>query len=207
MKNIVLIILLLSVQFFALAQESQSKKYEKSIGFSYGVGSEFENPNYTYTNSFYKLQFYYQLTTSERKMKYGILIQPEINFATHQLLNEYFVKVSDPDYVQKREEYTQLKDMKEYVLGVGLTGRRAISKHFVVYFLGSVGPLVIDTETERLAKGFAFEDVAAVGILYKTPKVIFDLRPSLRHVSNAGTQYPNSGYTCKTIEFGVSFPL
>lgn len=200
MKKSLLIILFLFVPFFASAQEIKSQKHEKSIGFNYGVGSEFENPNYTYTNSFYKLQLYYQLTTSsERKMKYGILIQPEINFATHQLVNEYFVKDSDPDYVQKRAEYTQMKDMHEYVLGIGLTGRRALSEHFHIYFLGSVGPLIIDTETERLAKGFAFEDVAAIGFLYKTPKVIFDLRPSLRHVSNAGTQYPNSGYTCKTI--------
>jgi hypothetical protein len=73
--------------------------------------------------------------------------------------------------------------------------------------LGSVGPLITDTETERLSKGFAFSDVLAVGLSTKIGTVTFDIRPSLRHVSNAGLNESNAGYNTKNIEFGVSFPL
>ncbi len=186
---------------------SQEIKHEKSLGFSYGFGSEFENRNYTYTNHLYKLQYFYQITTSERKIKYGLLIQPEVNLATHQLLNLYFVEPSEPGYLGKREDYIKFKHLNEYALNIGFTARKNFSKHFSMYLLGSCGPLIMDTETERVASGFAFADVFAVGLSYKTPLFMLDVRPVLRHVSNAGTQFPNSGITTKNLEFAVSFPL
>ena len=198
--------LLVFVIIFSINAFSQQSKHPIDVGFNYGFGSEIKNKDYTYTNHYYKLQFNYTLSKT-RNFEYQILLQPEVNFATHQLKNLYFVTPDEPDYLAKREKYTKLKDINEYVLGVGFLIRKPISKSLSFYVLGSVGPMITDTETERLTKGFAFSDVLSFGISFKTQKLIFDIRPSLRHNSNAGLQSSNAGFNTKNIEFGVSFPL
>lgn len=184
----------------------QKTKHEKSVGFSYGFGNEIKNTNYSYTNNYYKFQLGYVLKET-KNFQYELLLQPEINFATHQLLNFYFVTPEDSDYIEKRERFTKFKNLNEYAVGVGLRIRKSWSKSFGTYFLASVGPMIIDTETERLSKGFAFSDVLALGLTFKVDKIVLDLRPSLRHVSNAGLQGSNAGYNTANVEFGISFPL
>jgi hypothetical protein len=204
MKKKIISILIVSLFFIcSYGQKSQSKF---SGGFYYGFGSEIKNANYTHTNSFYKAQFYYTLKNA-KCFTYHLVVQPELNFATHQLINLYFVKPNEPNYLERREEFTKLKDIREYILNIGFVVRKPITKVFSVYILGSVGPMITDTETERLSKGFAFSDVLAVGLSTKVGAMTFDIRPSLRHVSNAGLNESNSGFNTKNIEFGVSFPL
>jgi hypothetical protein len=198
-----LLIILFSISVNTFGQQS---KHPVSIGFNYGFGSEIKNKDYTYTNHYYKLQFNYTLSKT-KNFEYQILLQPEINFATHQLKNLYFVTPDEPDYLAKRAKYTQLKDINEYVLGVGFLVRKPVSKTLSFYVLGSVGPMITDTETERLTKGFAFSDVLSLGISFKTKRLIFDIRPSLRHTSNAGLQSSNAGFNTKNIEFGIAVPL
>lgn len=197
----ILIIVFSSKTFYA-----QDKLSKVKLGFDYGFGNELKNTDYTYTNSYYKLQLYYTIKQT-KNFEYEILVQPELNFAKHQLLNFYFVKPDDPNYIEKRERYTKLKDIKEYVLNIGFLMRKPISKTASIYVLGSVGPLFTDTETERLSKGFAFSDVLAIGFTFKINKITFDIRPNFRHVSNAGLQSSNSGYNTKNIDFGFSFPI
>ena len=200
-KKLLVLIIIFSINTF-----SQQNKHSIVVGFNYGFGSEIKNNDYTYTNNYYKLQCYYTLSKT-KNFEYQILLQPEINFATHQLKNLYFVKPDELDYLVKREQYTKLKDIKEYVLGVGFLIRKPISKSLSFYVLGSVGPMITDTQTERLTKGFAFSDVLSLGMSFKTQKLIFDIRPSLRHNSNAGLQSSNAGFNTKNIEFGIAFPL
>ncbi|MFB9079586.1 acyloxyacyl hydrolase [Flavobacterium procerum] len=183
-----------------MAQKEAYSRY--SVGFSYGFGSEFNNRNYTFTNDFYKLQLCYELKETKR-FEYAILFQPEINFGKHQLLNLYFVKPDDSDFEEKREKYLKLKDVREYVLNIGFLIRKPVSGQFSAYLLASIGPMVTDTETERMSKGFAFADVLAVGFTIDCNRFRFDIRPSLRHVSNAGLGSNNAGYNTKNIEFGI----
>ena len=191
----------MAVQFYA-----QEKVNKTQLGFSFGGGTEFNNRNYTYTNHSLKLQFYYKIKES-KNFKYEIVLQPELNFAKHQLLNLYFVEPDEPNSIEKREKYTALKDVKEYVFNIGLLMRKPVFKSASIYVLASVGPMIIDTETERLSKGVAFADVLAIGFSFKVNKVVFDLRPHVRHISNAGLQNKNSGYNTKNIDFGILFPL
>lgn len=200
-KKLLVLIIIFSINTF-----SQQNKHSIVVGFNYGFGSEIKNNDYTYTNNYYKLQCYYTLSKT-KNFEYQILLQPEVNFATHQLKNLYFVKPEEPNYLEKREQYTKLKDINEYVFGVGFLIRKPISKSLSFYILGSIGPMITDTETERLTKGFAFSDVLSFGISFKTQKLIFDIRPSLRHNSNAGLQSSNAGFNTKNIEFGIAFPL
>ena len=184
----------------------QNTKGETSIAFLYGFGNEIKNSNYTYTNNYYKVLVSY-LIKETNHFKYELVLQPELNFATHQLLNFYFVTPEETNYIEKREKYTKLKDIKEYALGIGFCVRKPISKIASVYVLASIGPMITDTETERLSKGFAFSDVLALGFSLKVDKVLFDIRPSLRHISNAQLQSSNAGFNTSNIEFGISFSL
>jgi len=192
--------------FAALHINAQQKSSDFRIGMSYGFGSEFNNTDYTFTNHFYKAQLYYRLKKT-RNFEYDILVQPEINFGKHQLLNLYFVKPETPNFEQKRVEYMQLKNVHEYVLNLGFMVRKPIGKIFSCYVLGSIGPMITDTETERMSKGFAFADILAVGFTAAYDQFQLDIRPSLRHVSNAGLGSSNAGYNTKNIEFGISYQL
>jgi hypothetical protein len=58
-----------------------------------------------------------------------------------------------------------------------------------------------------MSKGFAFVDVLAFGFTTSYNKFQFDIRSSLRHVSNAGLGSSNAVYNTKNIEFGVSCQL
>jgi len=207
-KHIMLLkrIFFILVLFAVMHLKAQEKSSKYRIGLSYGFGSEFSNTDYTFENHFYKAQFYYEIKET-RNFRYEILVQPEINFGKHQLLNFYFVKPETPNYQQKRDEYTRLKDVREYVLNCGFLVRKPIGKVCSFYVLGSVGPLITDTETERMSKGFAFADVLALGFTVDYNKLRFDIRPSVRHVSNAGLGSSNAGYNTKNIEFGISYQL
>lgn len=185
---------------------AQDSKHPISLGFCYGFGGSFENKDYSYTNRFFKLQGYYTINRTN-KMEYQVVIQPEINFATHQLKNFYFIKPDEPDFLTKREEFTKLKDIHEYIFGIGFLARRWISNSCSIYVLGSVGPMITNTDTERLTKGFAFSDVISFGISLKIKKITFDIRPSLRHNSNAGLQRSNAGLNTRNLEFGLAIPL
>lgn len=185
---------------------AQTQQSNFAIGFNYGFGSEFNNKNYTFTNHFYKLELYYNLKETKH-FQYEILLQPEVNFGTHQLLNFYFVKPEEPDYIEKRIKYTQLKHIHEYVLNIGFLVRKPVGKSCSFYVLGSIGPMINDTETERMSEGFAFADVLAVGFSVKMERIQFDIRPSVRHVSNAGLGNSNAGYNTKNIEMGISYSL
>ena len=198
------LLLCLLLLFSALKVIAQEEKPCLSIGFNYGFGSEFNNNDYTFTNHFYKLQLYYKLKETKH-FQYEILVQPEVNFGTHQLLNFYFVKPEEPDYIEKRAEYTKLKDVHEYVLNIGFLVRKPVGKKCSFYVLGSIGPMITDKETERMSEGFAFADVLAVGFSLNVRNLQFDLRPSIRHVSNAGLGSENAGYNTKNIEVGVSY--
>jgi hypothetical protein len=201
-KNVFILTIIFSYTIFY----AQEKKHKTEFGFHYGVGNEIKNNDFSHTNSYYKFQFNYAIKES-KVFKYELLLEPEVNFATHQLLNVYFIRENDPNYIEKRQKFSNLRNIKEYVLNVGFILRKPISKSFSLYLLGSVGPMIIDKEMERLSKGFAFSDVLALGLSLKTDKITFDIRPNIRHVSNGGLQSPNLGFTTKNIEFGFSFPL
>lgn len=190
--------------FVSVLSAQEDKKFH--LGFAFGYGTQLRDNDFTYTNRFYKIQLHY-VVKKAKHFTYEVVLQPEVNFGEHQLLNMYFVQPDEPDYQERRDRFTTLKDVRDYILNVGVVVRKPITNRFSVYVLGSVGPMITDTETERLSKGFAFSDVIALGVSYKMKKYSFDLRPSLRHVSNGGSQKSNAGVNTKNIELAFSFPL
>ena len=187
---------------------SQESTHEKAVGFNYGEGHGFKSKDYTFTNRYVKGQLLYVLNKPKKgEVKYSVLIQPEVNFATHQLLNPYFILPTESNYQEKIKEFTQLKDIREYVLGVGFVIEKPLMKSLSVYVIVSSGPMITDTETERLSKGFAFSDVLSVGVKLHYEKVIWDIRPSVRHSSNLNFQSSNAGINTMNIETGIAFLL
>ncbi len=177
-----------------------------SIGAAYGFGHEFKNIDYSYSNSYIQCQLYYSLNPYG-KWEYLLALQPEINFARHQLQNPYFVTPDEPDYEQKRAEYTKLKELREYILNVAFLVKYNADGVFGFYAMGNIGPMITDTDTERLPKGFAFCDVFAIGIMIDMGMVVIDLRPNVRHTSNLGLKEYNAGFNTYNIAMGVIFPL
>lgn len=203
---ILLINILLSLQLFA-QEESKSLR----IGLNYGIGKQpffpFSSPDYKYNLNGYKFMINYPLKKS-KKFSYELQVEPGIYSARHQLLNEYFIQPKvGTDYLELREIFTKRKTITEYVLNVGMVVRYNFKEKMSFFFLGSIGPMISDTETERLAKGFAFSDIVALGISYKVGKIEFEIRPGLRHNSNANLKQPNSGHNSSNIDFGISVAL
>jgi hypothetical protein len=200
-RGFVLIFLL-----FCFVVEAQTVKHNISLGLYYGFGKDIKNKNYSYNNRYFKLQFCNILKES-KNIKYELLIQPQVDFVEHQLLNLYYVSPDVSNYLEKREEYGKLKNIKNYSVNFGLIISKPLSERLSAFVLVSVGPMVTDTETERLSKGFTFSDVVSLGVSLKICNSIFEFRPNFNHLSNAGLQKRNGGFNSLNFEFGLNVPL
>lgn len=212
MKSIYKLNILLFLFFhISFSLHSQEKHRTIKYGFVYGFGEQgifpFSDDDYTYETQFYKAQLNYVFKEKGR-FSFEINVEPSYYVSEHQLLNEHFIRPDyGSDYLEERERQTTKKTMKEYVLNIGAISRYNITKQFSAYALGSVGPMVIDTRTERMAKGFAFSDIFSFGLSYKIDKIILDARYGVRHVSNFQLKSPNSGYNSTNFEFGFLLDL
>lgn len=205
--------MLIVLVFFAnsFIGHSQIKKERLKLGFAYGTGSQNKPPfdlvDYTHEVTFYKALINYRFK-QKRKWAFEMSLEPSFNVAEHQLLNEHFIKPKDDEnYEALRELYTQKRTFNEYVLNCGLVARYFIYKNISTYVIGSLGVMTADKATERLAKGFAFSDVAGLGLSYEINKIQLDFRYSVRHTSNLELQQPNKGHNTTNMEFGLLFRL
>ncbi|WP_348743520.1 acyloxyacyl hydrolase [Tenacibaculum sp. 190524A05c] len=208
MKIRFIIIVSLLVLSNSLYAQKETSKYK--LGLNYGQASQdnfiLGDTDYNYNNHFLKVQVNYLISTSN-KWNYELTIEPSIYFVKYQLLNEQFIRPTDPNYMELRELYTQKRRFNEYALNIGLIVRYALLRNFSTYIQGSVGPMISGDDTERLKKGFAFSDILGLGFSWKQNNVILDLRFTLRHNSNLDLSLPNSGHNSAGIETGVLFNL
>ena len=210
MKLIVLCILGISLNLKIHAQDNGSQGYPLSLGMNYGLASQdnflSNNLNYLYENRFLKIQINYRF--HQKKLQYELLIEPSIYFAEHQLLNKFFiVPESGPDFRARQERFTQRRSFEEYALNLGIVVRYPILQNLSTYILGSVGPMVSNDDTERLKKGFAFSDILGFGLTFQYNRLLFDVRLTLRHNSNADLYKPNHGHNSLGLESGIAFQL
>lgn len=190
---------------------AQIKKENLKLGLTYGTGSQDKYPfnadDYTHNVDFYKIQINYRFK-DKQKWAFEVNFEPSYNVVEHQLLNRYYIKPSDADnYQELTELYVQKRTIKEYVLNCGFIARYKIYDGISSYAIGSVGPMVSDKATERLAKGFAFSDIFGLGLSYEINKLHFDFRYSVRHTSNLELKQPNGGHNTTNTEFSVLFKL
>jgi hypothetical protein len=209
-KSVICLILFLNI-LLGSQLHAQEDRRPLRIGVNYGFGKQqffpFNSHDYSYNVKGYKILIN-NLLKKTKVISYELQIEPGIYSAKHQLLNEYFIQPKDgADYLEQREIYKKELTITEYALNIGMLVRYNFKERLSFFVLGSIGPMISDTETERLAKGFAFSDIIALGIGYKVGNFMFEIRPGLRHVSNANLKLPNCGHNSSNIDFCISVSL
>ena len=200
----------LSFFLFSFSQENDSQKKWLRIGLIYGISSQNtyvkQDSDYLYENTIFKVSSHFNLS-KKRNHAWEISIDPSYYRSKHESLNYwhkfYTDNTTNPDVF--RAKYMQLKTINEYALNLGILYRYYINSKLSIYAIGNVGPMYIDTDTERMKKGFAFSDIFGFGMNYKVEKLSFDLKTMIRHVSNANLQYPNFGYNAVGFEVGTYY--
>jgi hypothetical protein len=185
------------------------------VGVEWSAGKQrfqpfWDDPNYNHDVKGYKLLLNRQL--SSRSLPPGgtaeweLQIEPSYYVARHRLLNQYFIGPNwGSDYLEERARLTKGLTVREYVVNVGIVGRRDPTKWLSFFFLASIGPAWVDPGTERLARGFTFSDILGAGVGLRIGRCLFEVHPGLRHVSNLYTQKPNHGYNSATLDLALSF--
>jgi hypothetical protein len=190
---------------------AQEKTRSLRAGITYGIGTQqifpYNSPDYSYKVRGYKGLINFTLKKS-KKFSYELQFDPGIYKASHQLLSANFIQPDfGLDYMEQREIFTQRRTITEYAFNVGVLVRYSLKKRISFFIFGSTGPMFSDTATERLARGFAFSDIVDLGVAYKVGKIMFELKPGVRHVSNLDTKFPNSGHNSSNIDFSISVSI
>lgn len=205
-------ILILTVYFlisFEAFSQSKAEKYNLlRSGFIYAKGSQNVfikmDSDYLYEYSAYKFPFHFLWSKKDRHT-WEFFVEPSYYRSKHQLYNYWFISHLVTNGDELRKKLMPLKNINEYVCNLGIMYRYYFKDNLSIYYLINVGPMYIDTETERLAKGFAFSDIFGLGLNYKFNSYSIDFKSNYRHVSNADTKMPNYGLNSLGLEVGVYY--
>ncbi|MGI9546145.1 MAG: acyloxyacyl hydrolase [Flavobacteriaceae bacterium] len=179
-----------------VAQYAPSIRESKTrLGFVYGYGSQENlgmNADYQYDVIYFQAQYFRQLA-NWRNTGLELLLQPQYNSAN-------FI-YGDNDF----------RDINGYEIGLNigfLLRHYPANKMLSLYFLISTGPHYASILPYRQSSGFIFSDNLFVGLTIKlTDDSYLDIRPGIRHLSNAGFKYPNGGINNLIISAGLMVAL
>ena len=212
LKKLLFFFILLFTCQYNFSQE-KTKPYLKpdKIGFLYNYGTNenfiFNDLDYTYSTNTYKGQAFYELG-KWKGLDINLIVQPQLQFIKHQLINEQFITPDQNNYLEKREEFTKLKKINLYGLEFGFALNKKILKNLEFQGTISLGFNYIDTRTERLAKGFTFIENFSIGFSYNVYKNSYIyIGNNFGHVSNLNFKKPNDGYNILGLEIGYSLLL
>ena len=211
MKILFPLVLLLFCSTLTCQEKKISKLKPYKIGFLYNYGSEdnfiFNDKDYTYETNTIKAQAFYKLG-NWKKMNFELIVQPQVQFLKHQLLNEWYVTPDQVNYQEKIAEFMQPKNMNLYGVEFGFTVNKSIINKLNLVGGISLGFSYIDTRTERLAAGFTFIENFTLGFSHRfLSKSFLYLGTNFGHVSNLNFKSPNDGYNILGIELGYSLIL
>ncbi len=200
-----LLIISLFISVFSYSQDSIPRFRWLRSGLVIGFASQNtfmkQEWDYTYESKIIKFSNHFNLSR-KRKHSWEILVEPSYYRSKHQMINYWFISHTVENGDELRAKFMPLKTINEYVLNVGMVYRRYLNLHSSVYATLNSGPMYIDTDTERLKKGFAFSDILSVGYNYKMKNISFDAKCMIRHASNANLQMPNFGLNSVGFEVG-----
>lgn len=213
MKTKFLVLLFSFFISFIFGQDKKSSKLKPyKIGFLYNnaTNENFLNddPDYTYSTNTYKAQAFYELT-NWKGLELELIVQPQVQFLKHQLLNKWYVTPDQDNVDEKIAEFTKHKSMHLYGIEFGFAAKKRLFKKLDIQGTLSLGFNYIDTRTERLAKGFTFIENFSLGFSYNVAKKSYLYLGSniFGHVSNLDFQKPNDGYNIFGLEIGYSYKL
>lgn len=211
MKHLLVVLCIGFTSIFSYSQIKKSKLKPVKIGFLYNYGTNenfvFDDSDYTYTTNTIKAQAFYNLGTW-KKLNIELIVQPQIQFLNHQLLNKWFVTPDQDNVDEKIAEFTQPKKMNLYGVEFGFAAKKRITNKLDLQGGISLGFSYINTRTERLARGFTFIENFSLGLSYAIFKESFVyIGSNFGHVSNLNFQKPNDGYNILGLEIGYSFKI
>ena len=213
MNKQLIVFFIVFVSFFSFSQEkNKSRLIPYKIGFLYNnaTNENFLNddPDYTYSTNTYKAQAFYEIT-NWKGLYIELIVQPQVQFLKHQLLNFYYVTPDQENYQEKTIEFMKPKTMHLYALEFGFAAKKKLFDKLDLQGTISLGFSYVDTRTERLAKGFTFIENFSLGFSYNFAKKSYLYIGSnfFGHVSNLNFQKPNDGYNILGFEVGYSFIL
>ena len=209
--------LLFSLIFVCLISKSFGQKSTKSFfsptkfGIQFSQGNEnsfiFDDPDYFYRTNTIKGQLYFPIPYF-KTFEISLVIQPQVQFVKHQLYNEQFVLPSEENYLERRQRFTQLKNISITAIEFSIEAKKQFFKSFSVFLQVGLGLSYIDTETERLAKGFTFIENLNFGVGFQmNSKLSVQFFSGVGHVSNLNFQLPNSGYNIFNTGFGFQYAI
>lgn len=181
---------------FVVAQFGPSlSETETKLGFIYGYGTQESlgmGADYKYDVIFFQAQFYRTLK-KWRKTGLELLVQPQYNRT---------------NFIFGENEY-QNKLGYELGLNVGFLLRHYLAEKLLsVYMLISTGPHYASILPYSQSSGFVFSDNLFLGITIRLNKYSYlDIRPGIRHLSNAGFRKPNGGINNLVISGGLMVSL
>jgi hypothetical protein len=212
MKTNITLLISLFVYTITFSQEKDKSVLKPAkIGFLYNFGTGenfiFNDADYTYSTNTFKAQAFYTLG-KWKKLEFELIVQPQVQFLKHQLINENFIRPDQENYLEKRTEFTKPKSMNLYSLEFGFAVKKSLTEKLDLQGTISLGFSIIDTRTERVAKGFTFIENFSVGFSHQTFKNSFlYIGTNFGHVSNLNFQKPNDGYNVLGLEIGYSYIL
>ncbi|EAQ41388.2 hypothetical protein MED152_01700 [Polaribacter sp. MED152] len=211
MRKYLLLFSILVLSIKTVAQNSNSKLKPMKVGFLYAFGSNeqffHDDPDYTYTAKIFKGQAFYNLG-NWKSLNFELIVQPQVQFLEHQLLNSFYVTPDQENYIIKIDEFTKKKNMNLYALEFGFSASKQLMSKLDVQASVSLGFSYIDTNTERLPEGFTFIENFALGLNYEIFNDQFLYVGShIGHVSNLNFQKPNDGYNLLGFQVGYSFSI
>ena len=197
--------------FSGTCQLQETRKKPFSIGLSYGRGTQqsfpFNSQDYHYNYSALRLLLNYRFSEIS-SWKFEITAEPVLYRAHHQLLNANYVQPRHgDDYLEQREWLTKEKSINDYALELGIVVRHQTFTNLSFFIQGSVGPMLTNRYTERMARGFAFSDIIAIGCSPRLGNLQLMFRTGVRHISNFNLQEPNSGYNAVLFDMGLTYNL
>ena len=198
--------------YLALCQDKKTpilKPIKIGVLFNYGTNENFvfDDVDYTYSTNTYKFQAFYELR-NWKNVDFELIVQPQIQFLKHQLLNKWYVTPDQENFEEKTTEFMKPKNMNLYGLEFGFASKLKLTNKLDLQGTISLGFSYIDTRTERLAKGFTFIENFSLGFSHQIfQKSFIYIGTNFGHVSNLNFQKPNDGYNILGLEVGYSYQL
>lgn len=205
------IFLLVSIVSISVqAQETSSEKSARNrkIGIGYGWHTQQSFPG-TSNDYIYETKsahiFYEWQQWQSGKWTFHTSIETALYQVDHQLLNFYFITPDQEDFQERRDRFTQARSFNEYVAHAGLKTVYNWNFEIKPFIQIRIGPMYGTQTTERLKRGFSFSDVLSIGTQYQVDEHEFIITYSLRHTSNAGLKFPNSGHNSSGFQISYAY--
>ena len=197
MHKLIFYLILFCLSFANGQTKNNDAKKLKKLGILYNEAKQnnilFSDKDYDYKTSALKIQLFYLLKKKEN-WNMNLILQPQVQLAKHQLLNEQFITPDEANFELLREKFTRTKNISLYAFELGFQFQKKLSKSLSFEALLGLGAAYIDVETERLAQGFTFIENISLGFAYCSKISEIYIGGNLGHVSNLNIKLPNSGY-------------